>query len=200
MQSVKTLQVLNDCIENERMVEKLPEWLQLKWIRVVAKADSANKTYPDFKELAEFINEGAHILTLPISQTMISLSHKPSKHNQSDKLSTKNRAIKSFAASIEQKKECICCKSTNHNTADCYRLQKRSKPEKEELIRKNGLCFKCLEHGHLPKDCDKKINCMKCKKGHATANHDSNYQYGKATSHTAGSTLYTTSSLLNMTA
>ncbi|XP_067941089.1 uncharacterized protein [Watersipora subatra] len=193
MSSIKTLRVLDDYLENEKMVEKLPEWLKLKWIRLVAKVESTKGQYPDFQEFTQFINEEARIMTLPICQSLSNHANKPKERTSSTTSSSRSsttqvkgvqqrerstphpRAIKSFVTTTESKKGCICCGFTNHSSSDCYRLQERTKPEKEEFIRKNGLCFKCLESGHRSRDCDKRLKCLKCKKGHATANHENNW-------------------------
>lgn len=45
--------------------------------------------------------------------------------------------------------------------------------ERSDKAMKLGLCFKCLDHGHLSKDCSTKLECIACHKTHATANHGS---------------------------
>jgi len=116
-------------------------------------------------------------MTLPIFHSWTTQGNRQNKHSQQHKPSTQTKLLKSYAT--EQMKGCTCCKLTNLITCDCYRHQEKPKLEKEEFIQKNRLCFKCLEPSHRSKDCDKKLNCLRCKKGPATANHDPNFQYNK---------------------
>ena len=170
MKSFRKLAILDDEEENEKMVQKLPEWLRIKWSRVVAKAEFAGEDYPDFQEFTRFLKEEAHIMNLPISRSVICSNDKPKERN-----STQARTVKSYLSS-NQSEKCLCCSLDNHTTTNCYRLQEKQKTDKEDFVKKNGLCFKCIQPGHRSKACDKKLKCLICKKSHATANHDQNWR------------------------
>ena len=38
--------------------------------------------------------------------------------------------------------------------------------ERSNIVQKFGLCFGCLQRGHLKKDCKKEIKCHICQKNH----------------------------------
>lgn len=167
----KTLKILDDCVENERMVGKLPAWMKIKWGNVIAKVQESKDRYPTFDEFSKFIKAEAHVMTLPIFQTITSPDKEPERSRRPPQ-----RNIRSYQTSTEPRKECRHCSLSNHTKADCYRIQERSKEDKEEFIKKNGLCYRCFEHGHRSKNCESKLKCLTCKKSHATANHDPNFK------------------------
>lgn len=67
MPYVQGLQALNDCVENQRMSTKLPEWLSACWNRVVTEFQDNHKRFPDFKYFVRFLNKEARISCNPIT-------------------------------------------------------------------------------------------------------------------------------------
>lgn len=172
MQSTRQLSILDDCIENERMVAKVPDWLRLKWARTVAKTQQAEKQYPKFHEFVALVKEEAYIMNLEIS--------KPCNQDRPKDWDRPQRSIRTYQttaadSTMNLNNSCLFCKMTNHQAADCFKLHKLSKEEKGQVIMERGLCFKCLEHGHRSRDCMKRKQCLICAKAHATVNHDPTY-------------------------
>jgi hypothetical protein len=66
IESIPALNVLNDSRENERMAEKLPDWLTRRWCRIVAETKRSKLRYPEFAEFVRFIREESEIMTEPI--------------------------------------------------------------------------------------------------------------------------------------
>ncbi|KAK0142369.1 hypothetical protein N1851_019890 [Merluccius polli] len=50
MPHVKGLQVLNDCEENQKVLQKLPDWLTSRWNRHVTKQMRKTEEYPNFNK------------------------------------------------------------------------------------------------------------------------------------------------------
>ena len=168
MSSMPQLDILNNCIENERMAAKLPDWLRLRWPRVVGQKRKSEQRYPTFSEFSEFVQDEAYIANLEISTGM-------AQEKRQDKRQEKKN-ITTFQTSVEAKSiQCGFCSLKNHPTSDCYKLQKVNKEERDKIIKEMGLCFRCLETGHRSKGCVDKKDCLICKKPHATANHDNNW-------------------------
>ena len=67
MPSVKGLDVLNDCQENKRILQKLPDWLTTRWNRTVTERMSRGKPYPIFKDFVTFLQEESKVANNPIS-------------------------------------------------------------------------------------------------------------------------------------
>ena len=49
---------------------------------------------------------------------------------------------------------------------------KESLEDRRKFCMSKGLCFGCLEHGHLNKQCENRKRCRACFKSHPTAFHD----------------------------
>ena len=67
MPYVQGLQVLNDCVENQRIAAKLPDWLSSGWNRTVTKYQDEHKMFPDFGYFIRFLSMEARIACNPIT-------------------------------------------------------------------------------------------------------------------------------------
>ncbi|XP_061147285.1 uncharacterized protein LOC133162241 [Syngnathus typhle] len=67
MSQIKSLEVLNDCGENQRMLSKLPDCLTARWNRRVTRMGKENETFPSFDQFVEFVTEEADIACNPIT-------------------------------------------------------------------------------------------------------------------------------------
>ena len=61
------LNALNDCMENQKLLTKLPDWLVSRWNREATGRMKDEKKYPDFKNFATFISAEADLLCNLIS-------------------------------------------------------------------------------------------------------------------------------------
>ncbi len=61
MPHIKGLQVLNDCEENQKMLQKLPDWMTSRWNRHVTMQLRQLEEYPSFQEFADFVAQEAEI-------------------------------------------------------------------------------------------------------------------------------------------
>jgi hypothetical protein len=60
------------------------------------------------------------------------------------------------------KRSCAYCDLTNHKVEHCFKAKKLSKEELGEFCRGKRLCFRCLEPGHLLRNCPASDN-VECK-------------------------------------
>jgi len=67
MQVIEDLNLLNDCMENQKLLTKLPDWLVSQWNREATRRIKEEKKYPDFKTFTTFISAEADLLCNPIS-------------------------------------------------------------------------------------------------------------------------------------
>lgn len=61
------LGVLSDCVENRKMVRKLPEWKAIKWNHKVQSNPDSSGNYPNFGQFVDFVNKEARIACNPMS-------------------------------------------------------------------------------------------------------------------------------------
>ncbi|XP_067380798.1 uncharacterized protein [Channa argus] len=201
MPYVKGLQVLNDCEENQRMLQKLPDWLTSRWNRHVTKQLRQTEEYPDFKEFANFMAHEAEIACNPITSlhALKSTEEKSSRDikrpkanafittvKASGKSSTVMKPCNAVESSLKDfngsKKvntsfssfnpvTCMCC-GESHSIHKCQTFTNQPTEDKRKFILENNLCFGCLRRGHISRDCKNKATCATCKKHHPTPLHE----------------------------
>ncbi|KAF6031512.1 hypothetical protein EB796_010144 [Bugula neritina] len=103
MKYVGNLSILNDCIENEKMAAKLPDWLKLKWPGIVAQEIRTNQRYPTFDEFSEFVKEEAFIMNLDISQNLSQERRQDRKQDQG----SENKFFKTFQVAREERHQVL---------------------------------------------------------------------------------------------
>ena len=62
--------------------------------------------------------------------------------------------------------ECIFCEG-DHENAACEKAKRFSYESRQEIIKNNNCCYKCLKRGHRSKFCRGRLNCSRCGKRHA---------------------------------
>lgn len=58
MFQIKSLEVLNNCSENQRMLSKLPDWLTARWNRKVIQIEEEYGSFPTFSNFVDFVTRG----------------------------------------------------------------------------------------------------------------------------------------------
>jgi hypothetical protein len=183
MDHVPTLKILDDCRENQKILYKLPEWLARRWSRIVAVS---RDTYPPFKDFVKFVAKESDIASNPIT-ALRSLNINEDKRRPAGKPSNRPavaRALASESVKPVNEKMCIFCKKTNHYVSTCHQFKNKTPAERKEFLLKGGICFGCLSHGHLSKNCPKKSLCEKCQKRHPTILHGDYEALHPSTDHT----------------
>lgn len=64
---VKGLEILNDCEQNQKLTQKLPDWAAARWNRQVTKAQLDGKDFPSFSDFAEFLLLEAEVACNPVT-------------------------------------------------------------------------------------------------------------------------------------
>lgn len=189
MEKIGSLRVLNDDHENRKLVSKLPKWASNRWSRFAFNWKEENKVFPPFAEFVKFVVKEADIVCDPV------LSCPPPNEEDSGRtMSERNKDKKprfprrphnanAFTTSSNEKKNgtaesrppltvksCFYCKKP-HDLDTCPEFVKMTIRERKEFASAKGLCFGCLQHGHLSKDCKERKTCRVCKRQHPTPFH-----------------------------
>ena len=189
MEKIGSLRVLNDDHENRKLVSKLPKWASNCWSRLAFNWKEQNKVFPPFSEFVKFVVKEADIVCDPV------LSSPPPKEEDSGRtISDRNndkkprfprrpRDANAFTTSSNEErhgtaeskpplavKSCFYCKKP-HDLDACLEFVKKTVSERKEFASAKGLCFGCLQHGHLSKDCKERKRCRVCKRQHPTPFH-----------------------------
>ena len=189
MEKIGSLRVLNDDHENRKLVSKLPKWASNRWSRLAFNWKEQNEVFPPFSEFVKFVVKEADIVCDPV------LSSPPPKEEDSGRtISDRNndkkprfprrpRDANAFTTSSNEErygtaeskpplavKSCFYCKKP-HDLDACPEFVKKTVSERKEFASAKGLCFGCLQHGHLSKDCKERKKCRVCKRQHPTPFH-----------------------------
>ena len=173
-----TMTVLSCNFIQKKLLGKLPDNIQTKWISGLVTGKKEGET---LKDLIKFIDIEEKILnhhmrtpqargtclvsrqgneTLPPPLPPLVPSAPPMPHSQTENKDLKQRDV-----------ICTFCKSTQHQIAQCPQYTELSLEDKRSAILSKGLCFNCLHAGHVAKDCQSRFNCQVCKGRHHTSLH-----------------------------
>ncbi|UYV69289.1 hypothetical protein LAZ67_6003135 [Cordylochernes scorpioides] len=64
--------------------------------------------------------------------------------------------------SVHKTNECVFCGKDNHGSPKCDFAANMSLNEKRSLMKKKGVCYKCLRPSHLSKFCRNVVRCSIC--------------------------------------
>ena len=67
---VPSLCILNDCEENQKILQKLPDWITSRWNRAVPAALEETGCHPNFATFSSFLAKEAEIACNPISSQL----------------------------------------------------------------------------------------------------------------------------------
>ncbi|KAJ8332755.1 hypothetical protein SKAU_G00416510, partial [Synaphobranchus kaupii] len=197
MPHVQGLKVLDDCEENQRLLQKLPDWATNRWNRYVTKALDQGKPYPGFEAFSDFVAEEARIACNPVSSlhalkradekpgreqkrlkantlvTSAKVSQKTKPTARDSSASERDKGSKTSPSATQNKRqiECTCCQQ-RHFIYKCDTFAAMSLEERKKLVFDNNMCFGCLRVGHVSKDCRKRATCNICRRSHPTPLHE----------------------------
>ena len=163
METLPSLNILNDGYENRALALKLPFTTANQWARKIAHLREEGK-YPSLGEFAEFVATEARVLCDPLSQT---LNAKRRRNVPPPRVV--------HQATTEKRTECTKCGSSEHRTRDCSELGDLTRVSLREYVKEKNLCFKCLGTQHRARDCRSAVSCKLCDNKHVTAWHGKDY-------------------------
>jgi hypothetical protein len=164
---------LKDQLVHLQLCEKMNQRLMKEYVffRERNGSEGVIETLIDFVNKEVQASQTAYEATVGASKfqhTSYGGTHKKSIHNLSK--DPKFKAEK--AGDTGRVKKCVECEGA-HTVWECQTYKKKSLNDKLTLVRKKGLCFKCLNRGHRKEECRSKSRCSQCGKGHHTLLHDS---------------------------
>ena len=179
---VKGLEVLNDCVQIQEIVVKLPDYCINRWTRRVTEDIDAKRNYPSFQDFVDFVSKEARVATNPmcIFPQNQGKSQGANKENEVKPKPKRAPGI-THATNIEAEKEktagkpkpplsCTYC-GEKHLIYKCDAFKVLPYDEKVKSIQNKRLCFKCLRPGHISKKCQANVTCNVCKRKHQTLLH-----------------------------
>lgn len=181
---VKGLQILNDYQENQKLIQKLPDWAASRWNRQVTQALSQDQEFPDFKEFCVFVSAEAdtacNLVTSfqalhALSPVVDKLTLKETKRNKARVFNTQTKCESEKSLKSVIRTPCLLCQQGNHQLNSCSDFCIKSLEERRRFVREQKLCYGCLKSGHIASECRYHLVCDICKGKHPSCLHDNNF-------------------------
>ena len=183
MITIPSLNILNDCMENQRLMSKLPIWASARWNRMSTKTVQESSKYPDFQAFVKFVVDEANIACNPVSsQYALKTDKKPreskSRYANSLAIHTNSSSSKNTSETNNPSinKKCPFCTEESHYLPSCPAFAQKTLKDRRKFILEQKRCYGCLRIGHTSKDCKNKHTCQTCKSKHPTCLHDPNFR------------------------
>ena len=185
--SPQHLGILDDYLEIQMMVKKLPKYLVDRWKREVDKwlynrEGEATGRHPPFAEFVRFVRVEARIACGPVDVDM-----------PEDRRATPSRApqskVRTFVSATEVKKAhtehddgvrrtltCELCQQ-QHEIKNCDMFKNMTVGDRNIKVNQLSLCRGCLKKGHRWKECRSREKCDVCSRWHPTLLHDESFSH-----------------------
>lgn len=166
---------------------KLPYKLREKWRNVACDILEQTGCRAVFADFVNFIEKQVKIVSDPLfgnihdisstSHSKISSQTNPKRKSGSfatniNSIKPKDKEdIKSSTVSQSSQIKCLFCHYTNHTLDKCSQFKSKTQQDKMNFLKEKGVCFGCLRHGHISKDCRSRLECQVCHRKHPSVLH-----------------------------
>ncbi|KRZ81526.1 hypothetical protein T08_11933, partial [Trichinella sp. T8] len=131
--------------------ESLPEQSRIKWDEQTMEDESAQS---DLSRFMQFLRNQAELMQHNHRPSSLVSSGMPSRVARTPQKTTKlgehGKTATHLQVSVTDR--CLVCRGS-HQASDCPAIRKAAGRQRRALMRKAGLCFHCLEPGHVAKEC-----------------------------------------------
>ena len=140
--------------------------LQNKWQDYVFDLRSRKDRRPTVKDVVEFVNRAAAVMSDPVYGSASMRSKRVEK--------TPTRVA--YAATADMR--CPICDDGEHSVPQCRKFLNMSPNDRLDVALRNQICFMCLTPGHITRECSNPVKCQerKCGQRHATMLHDADWE------------------------
>ena len=196
MDNITYLSVLEHPPNMQKIVQKLPLYLQDKWREKVVNMRVSYRRIASFHDLTAFIQLASESANDPIfsRQALSTLNpvvsksgksglqvkksyHSQNRHNNVS-LATDISSEENNVAQSNSLQSCPLC-SKSHDLDDCNVFLEKTMEDRRQFLKSKFMCFGCYGKGHMSKGCYKKRTCTKCKKKHPTALHIEGFKWNQ---------------------
>ncbi|CAG2225313.1 unnamed protein product [Mytilus edulis] len=172
-------------VEETKLNPYVPEFVPSTTLPKEIKTSQPQQTMlvsetPVYRTFAEFIHSLAVKMNDPsfkFQQTESGSNRKdPEKQKFNNRNALNRQVLNTKKTKVENQNsndlKCPVHEEGKHSLVECRSFSYQTPCRKREIIKKHGICFKCLKGKHLAKDCSAKVKCEKCgNSSHCTAFH-----------------------------
>ncbi|KAK0146738.1 hypothetical protein N1851_013945 [Merluccius polli] len=196
MTEIQYMEELNIPSHMRHVIMKLPYKLRERWRSTACDIQERRGYRATFLDIVCFLENQVKVLSHPLFGDISDARPNTLKAvNTIKSLPRSNSKGSSFAATIAatnhtvtteptayqipkqpmaakelSSESCLYCQEL-HPLFKCSRLSKVSQREKIEFLRGKGVCFGCLQAGHMTKECRNRLTCEECNLKHPTILH-----------------------------
>ena len=141
------------------IVMKLPVNIRDRWIgHALQYCDRQEVYFPPFNEFVNFVRIQSKLRSSPCF-AFDTANVSPSAPAATRKSAQAKEQIVTRKTNVDQPpatdhKDGRCpIHNTRHQLADCKVFLQKVIPQRREILKKSGLCFRCLKRGHCRSDC-----------------------------------------------
>ena len=179
--SIGHLNVLDDEMQNKKLLYKLPDWLVNPWARIVATHKEEKGKFPSFKFFADFIVKEAKIACDPVTSLQCLRGdrdlgdfnrNKPQRNDGSRFTGGRTLLTGVHEKGVHEKgpslhkTTCTHCERVGHDIENCRTFLAKPLEKRKEFVLYKELCFGCLGTGHMSRRCKRRKRCKFCDKMH----------------------------------
>ena len=151
------------------IVEKLPYYLQMKWVRENHSIKLKQKRNSKLPDWVEFVKLAADEASDPVFGK-VGFKERKGEREKSPKGKIEKRGLGTFAAKIvamdgdskpehqKSSEKCPCCQQPHYLT-QCKKFKALRIKGRWSLVRFEGLCVGSFKPGHLGRDCPRPFTC-----------------------------------------
>ena len=157
--------------------KRLPNELRFEWVKTSVEIERRTGDRARFTDLTAFVNEQSRVLDSMFGKAIYmhgSPYSKPAPEKKSSKRERCMAAVPSSTKSYPSKnregtegvagepslKNCACCSKAHlGGPSSCNVFKNMNYQERLNVVRANGLCFKCLKANHTARECRSTAKC-----------------------------------------
>lgn len=168
LNSTEELQQFNNSVGIRMLWSKLPDQFQNTWRSVCNDYRERNyQEHPPFSTFLGFVKRKVQEYSDTVYEKKITLDTKKPREFRTLKAEASSEIATQPRQIIDS---CEIHNSASHTLRECKGFEKMNNEEKQEVMKKNGRCFRCLGK-HLRSQCKETVECEKCNKPHLTVLH-----------------------------
>jgi hypothetical protein len=158
MGSLAHLKILDDAIEQRCVLSKLPRFIQERWLTLVDRW-----MFKDDDDEEVKVSDDYPPFALPVQKSSVS--------SFVTKTGTARKTATIDSSSTKLGRKCVLCQQ-QHTLEHCEKFKNMNLQERNECVKRHGLCLASFMWGHRRRDCRHKKQCDVCKRYHPTFLHD----------------------------